>query len=52
LHILDKNLDISLSVVACGEQFMFKGSSRDDMARAAGLTKEVIVEAITEILER
>jgi transketolase len=52
LHILDKNLNISLSVVDCGEQFMFKGSSRDDMARAAGLSKEVIVHAITEILER
>lgn len=52
LYILDRNLDISLSVVACGEHFMFKGSSRDDMARDAGLSKELIVDAITKILER
>lgn len=52
LHILDRNLEIRLSVVACGEHFMFKGSSRDDMARDAGLSKEMIVNAITEILER
>ena len=52
LHILDRNLGVSLSVVACGEHFIFKGSSRDDMTHDAGLSRELIFEAITEILER
>jgi len=51
LHILDRKLDINLSVVACGENFMFKGSSREEMARDAGLSKELIVDAITNILK-
>jgi transketolase len=51
LHILDRKLDINLSVVACGENFMFKGSSREEMARDAGLSKEMIVDAITNILK-
>lgn len=52
LLALDRGLDISLSVVACGERFMFKGSTRDDMAHDAGLSRLMIVNAITEILER
>jgi transketolase len=52
LQILDRNLGINLSVVACGEQFMFKGSSRDEMSREAGLSKKMITESINEILRK
>jgi transketolase len=52
LEILDRNLAISLSVVECGENFMFKGSSRDDMSRDAGLSRELIVKSINKVLKR
>ena len=52
LQILGKNLNIGLSVVACGEEFMFKGSSREEMSRDAGMSRELIMEVINEILER
>jgi transketolase len=52
LQILDRGLGTSLSVLACGENFMFKGSSRDDMSHEAGLSRKLIVNSINEILER
>lgn len=52
LEILDRNLAISLSVLECGENFLFKGSSRDDMSRDAGLSRELIINAINRVLQR
>ena len=52
LQILDKNLGIYLTVVTCGEKFFFQGSSREEMLREAGLSKELIIDAINKILEK
>lgn len=52
LHVLSMNLNISISALACGERFIFRGSSRDDIAHEAGLSRESIFHKIAEILER
>jgi transketolase len=51
LEILDRNLTIRLSVVECGENFIFNGSSREDMSRDAGLSRELIVNYINRVLK-
>lgn len=52
LQILDSKLGTSLSVLTCGEHFMFKGSSRDEMSHEAGLSRKLIIQSINEILVR
>ena len=52
LHVLSMNLNISISVLTCGERFVFRGSSRDDIAHEAGLSRESIFHKIAGILER
>lgn len=51
LEILDRNLAIRLFVVECGENYIFNGSSREDLSRDAGLSKEIIVNYINKVLK-
>lgn len=52
LGIMQRDLAVKLSVKACGEMLFFKGATREVMTFEAGQSVEIIVEEISEILQK
>jgi transketolase len=52
LEIMKRELKIKLSIKVCGEKLFFKGATRDAMNLEAGNSAEIIVEEISEILQK
>lgn len=49
--ILEKGLKIDFSVLDCGEQYFFKGASRDVMANISGMSRTKIIEFVKKKME-
>jgi transketolase len=52
MEILEKNLKVKLAVIACGETFIFKAATREDLTHEAGLSKANVLQALYEILKQ
>ncbi len=52
LGIMQRDLAVKLSVKACGEILFFKGATREVMTYEAGQSVEIIVEEISQILQK